>query len=67
MEEYLLIILNLIYKNNWLPEIYQIGVRNPQGLEVSPFNNEVYITNHGAMGGDFLEKFITMVIMVGKF
>ncbi|MBV69113.1 MAG: glucose dehydrogenase [Pelagibacterales bacterium] len=46
----------LINKNNWLPEIYQIGVRNPQGLEVSPFNNEVYITNHGAMGGDFFGK-----------
>jgi quinoprotein glucose dehydrogenase len=47
---------SLLNKNNWLPEIYQIGVRNPQGLEVSPFNKEVYITNHGAMGGDFFGK-----------
>ena len=45
-----------INKNNWLPEIYQIGVRNPQGLEVSPYDGNVYITNHGAMGGDFFGK-----------
>ena len=25
----------LVNKNNWLPEIYQIGLRNPQGLELS--------------------------------
>ena len=39
---------------NWLPEIYQIGVRNPQGMTLSPFNNQIYISNHGAMGGDFI-------------
>tara|TARA_Y100001970_G_scaffold250837_1_gene323030 strand:+ start:1159 stop:2310 length:1152 start_codon:yes stop_codon:yes gene_type:complete len=38
----------------WLPEIYQIGVRNPQGMTLSPFDNEIYISNHGAMGGDFV-------------
>ncbi len=43
-------------KNNWLPEIYQIGVRNPQGLELSPMDNDIYITNHGPMGGDFFGK-----------
>ena len=37
----------------WLPEIYQIGIRNPQGLTVSPFDGKVYISNHGAKGGDF--------------
>ena len=37
----------------WLPEIYQIGIRNPQGLTVSPFDGNVYISNHGAKGGDF--------------
>ena len=26
-------------KENWLPEIYQIGVRNPQGMAFSPFDN----------------------------
>jgi glucose/arabinose dehydrogenase len=41
-------------KKNWLPEIYQIGVRNPQGMALSPFNNKIYITNHGAKGGDWL-------------
>ena len=40
-------------KDNWLPEIYQIGVRNPQGMDVSPYNNKIYLTNHGAKGGDW--------------
>jgi len=40
-------------KKNWLPEIYQIGVRNPQGLTLSPFDGKVYISNHGAKGGDW--------------
>ena len=40
-------------KNNWLPEIYQIGVRNPQGMALSPFNDKIYLTNHGAKGGDW--------------
>jgi aldose sugar dehydrogenase len=41
-------------KKKWLPEIYQIGVRNPQGMALSPFNGEIYLTNHGAKGGDWL-------------
>ena len=40
-------------KKNWLPEIFQIGVRNPQGIDFSPFNKKIYITNHGARGGDW--------------
>ena len=40
-------------KEKWLPEIYQIGVRNPQGMALSPFDNKIYITNHGAKGGDW--------------
>ena len=40
-------------KKNWLPEIYQIGVRNPQGLTLSPFDGKIYISNHGARGGDW--------------
>jgi len=40
-------------KSNWLPEIYQIGVRNPQGMDVSPYDNKIYLTNHGARGGDW--------------
>ena len=43
------------FKGNrdWLPEIFQIGVRNPQGIALSPFNNKIYLTNHGAKGGDW--------------
>ena len=40
-------------KKDWLPEIYQIGVRNPQGLTLSPFDGKIYISNHGAKGGDW--------------
>ena len=40
-------------KKKWLPEIYQIGVRNPQGLTLSPFDGKIYISNHGARGGDW--------------
>ncbi len=40
-------------KKIWLPEIYQIGVRNPQGMDLSPFDKKIYITNHGARGGDW--------------
>ena len=47
---------HFINKKNWLPEIYQIGLRNPQGLELSFLDNQIYTTNHGAMGGDFFGK-----------
>ncbi len=40
-------------KSNWLPEIYQIGIRNPQGLTLSPFDKKIYMSNHGAKGGDW--------------
>ena len=40
-------------KKEWLPEIFQIGVRNPQGMSLSPFDNKIYLTNHGAKGGDW--------------
>ncbi len=39
--------------SNWLPEIYQIGIRNPQGLYLSPFDEKIYMSNHGAKGGDW--------------
>ncbi len=39
--------------SNWLPEIYQIGVRNPQGLALSPYDKKIYMSNHGAKGGDW--------------
>ena len=40
-------------KSDWLPEIYQIGIRNPQGLTMSPYDQKIYISNHGARGGDW--------------
>ena len=40
-------------KPDWLEQIYQIGVRNPQGLTVSQFDNKIYASNHGAKGGDW--------------
>tara|TARA_B100000886_G_scaffold3853_2_gene2412 strand:+ start:801 stop:1856 length:1056 start_codon:yes stop_codon:yes gene_type:complete len=42
-----------INRQDWLPEIYQIGVRNPQGMSLSPYDNKIYLTNHGARGGDW--------------
>ena len=39
---------------NWLPEIYQIGVRNPQGMSLDPLSEEIFISNHGPKGGDFI-------------
>ena len=38
----------------WLPSIYQIGVRNPQGMDLDPLTNKVFISNHGPKGGDFI-------------
>ena len=42
----------------WLPEIYQIGFRNPQGLAISPFDNEIYFSQHGPRGGDNIGKVV---------
>ena len=42
-----------INRKNWLPEIFQIGVRNPQGLTLSPYDGKIYASNHGAKGGDW--------------
>jgi len=40
-------------KKDWLPAIFQIGVRNPQGMALSSFDDKVYLSNHGAKGGDW--------------
>ena len=45
-----------INKSNWLAANYQIGVRNPQGMDLDPLTNEVFISNHGPKGGDFIGK-----------
>ena len=48
------------FKENkkWLPEIYQIGFRNPQGLTISPHDNDIYFSQHGPRGGDNLGKIV---------
>ncbi len=48
------------YKNKlgWLSEIYQIGIRNVQGMCLSPYDKEIYMTNHGAKGGDWFGRVI---------
>ena len=43
---------------DWRPEIFQIGVRNPQGLALSPFDDEIYMSNHGARGGDWFGRVV---------
>ena len=54
-------------KPDWLPEIYQIGVRNPQGLTLSNYDGKIYLSNHGAKGGDWFGKLKKEKIMDGKF
>ncbi len=54
-------------KPNWLPEIYQIGIRNPQGLTMSPYDQKIYLSNHGARGGDWFGEAKKEKIMVGKY
>ena len=34
--------------------MFQVGVRNPQGMSLDPLTNTVYISNHGPKGGDFI-------------
>ena len=44
------------YLNNpdWLPQVFQIGLRNPQGMSLDLLTNTVFISNHGPKGGDFI-------------
>ncbi len=49
--------------DKWLPEIFQIGLRNPQGITISPHNDKIYISQHGPRGGDN----IGMVTSGGNF
>jgi quinoprotein glucose dehydrogenase len=45
-------------KPNWLPEIFLIGVRNPQGMAISPNDEGIYFSQHGPRGGDNIGKII---------
>ena len=42
-----------INKKDWLPEIYQIGEESTRNVSLSPFDDKIYLTNHGARGGDW--------------
>ncbi|NNF79801.1 MAG: PQQ-dependent sugar dehydrogenase [Rhizobiales bacterium] len=39
-----------------LPEIWSIGHRNPQGIDVHPLTGEIWTVSHGARGGDEINK-----------
>ncbi len=39
-----------------LPEIWSIGHRNPQGIDVHPVTGEIWTVSHGARGGDEVNK-----------
>jgi len=41
-----------------LPTIYTYGSRNPQGMAVHPLTDQVWITEHGPMGGDELNLLV---------
>lgn len=41
-------------KSGWLPEIYSIGHRNPQGLAIHPETGQLWSHEHGPRGGDEL-------------
>jgi glucose/arabinose dehydrogenase len=41
-------------REGYLPEIYSIGHRSPQGLAVHPVTGEVWENEHGPLGGDEL-------------
>ena len=47
-----------VIKNKWSKEVFQIGVRNPQGMDLDPLTKNVFISNHGPKGGDFIGKVI---------
>lgn len=39
---------------DWLPEIYVIGVRNPQGITLTPDKQNILFSSHGPRGGDHI-------------
>lgn len=39
-------------RGGYLPEIYSLGHRNPQGLAVRPGSWQLWLTEHGPRGGD---------------
>lgn len=43
-----------IGQDNFLPEIYALGVRSPQGLAIHPETGAIWENEHGPLGGDEL-------------
>jgi aldose sugar dehydrogenase len=43
-----------VAKTEALPSIFSYGHRNPQGMSVHPTNGDVWVSEHGPMGGDEL-------------
>ncbi len=42
--------------DGWLPEIWSIGHRNPQGIAIHPDTGDVWSHEHGPRGGDEINK-----------
>ncbi|AWL07822.1 glucose dehydrogenase [Massilia oculi] len=40
------------------PEVYSLGHRNPQGIAVDPVTGELLLTEHGARGGDEINRIV---------
>jgi glucose/arabinose dehydrogenase len=45
-----------VKKQGALPSIYSYGHRNPQGTCIHPVTGELWVTEHGPMGGDELNQ-----------
>ena len=41
---------------NWLPEIWSIGHRNPQGMAIHPDTGDIWTHEHGPRGGDEINR-----------
>jgi glucose/arabinose dehydrogenase len=48
-------------KQGYLPEVYSVGHRSPQGLAVHPVTGELWENEHGPLGGDEIN-----VVRAGK-
>jgi glucose/arabinose dehydrogenase len=48
-------------KQGYLPEIYSVGHRSPQGLAVHPVTGELWENEHGPLGGDEIN-----IVQAGK-
>ena len=47
-----------VSRHGAVPEIYSLGHRNPQGIAVDPVTGELLLTEHGARGGDEVNRIV---------